>query len=55
MILLNIVKPWPQTLSPKPFSPKPKTKGPWADTKLLQATTAKFRQNRPLKLNSYSL
>ena len=24
---------------PKPFSPKPKTKGPWADTKLLQATT----------------
>ena len=29
-----IVKPWPQTLSPKP-----KTKGPWADTKLLQATT----------------
>ena len=23
-----IVKPWPQTLSPKPFSPKPKTKGP---------------------------
>ena len=35
----NIVKPWPQTLSPKPFSPKPKTKGPWADTKLLQATT----------------
>ena len=36
---LNIVKPWPQTLSPKPFSPKPKTKGPWADTRLLQATT----------------
>ena len=33
-----IVKPWPQTPSPKPFSPKPKTKGPWADTKLLQAT-----------------
>ena len=29
-----IVKPWPQTLRPKP-----KTKGPWADTKLLQATT----------------
>ena len=25
-----IVKPWPQTLSPKP-----KTKGPWADTKML--------------------
>ena len=24
---------------PKPFSPKPKTKGPWADTKMLQATT----------------
>ena len=34
-----IVKPWPQTLSPKPFCPKTKTKGPWADTKLLQATT----------------
>ena len=33
-----IVKPWPQTLSTKPFSPKSKTKGPWADTKLLQAT-----------------
>ena len=30
----EIVKPWPQTLSPKP-----KSKGPWADTKLLQATT----------------
>ena len=30
-----IVKPWPQILSPKPFSPKPKTKGPWADTKML--------------------
>ena len=30
----SIVKPWPKT-----FSPKPKTKGPWADTKLLQATT----------------
>ena len=28
-----IVKPWPQTLSPK--TPKPKTKGPWADTKML--------------------
>ena len=28
-----------QTLSPKPFSPKPKIKGPWADTKLLQTTT----------------
>ena len=25
----NIVKPWPQTLSPKT-----KTKGPWADTKI---------------------
>ena len=33
-----IVKPWPQTLNPKPLSPKPKTKGPWTDTKLLQAT-----------------
>ena len=30
-----IVKPWPQTLSPKPLSPKTKTKGPWADTKML--------------------
>ena len=30
-----IVKPWPQTLSPKPLSPQPKTKGPWADTKML--------------------
>ena len=38
-VTLIIVKPWPQTLSPKPFCPKPKTKGPWADTKLLQATT----------------
>ena len=28
-----IVKPWPQTLSPK--TQKPKTKGPWADTKML--------------------
>ena len=28
-----IVKPWPQTLSPK--TPKTKTKGPWADTKML--------------------
>ena len=27
-----IVKPWPQTLSPK-------TKGPWADTKISWATT----------------
>ena len=27
----SIVKPRPQTLSPK--TPKPKTKGPWADTK----------------------
>ena len=27
-----IVKPWPQTLSPK--TQKPKTKGPWADTKI---------------------
>ena len=32
-----IVKPWPQTLSPK--TPKPKTKGPWADTKIPWATT----------------
>ena len=31
----NIVKPWPQTLSPKPPNPKPKTLGPWADTKML--------------------
>ena len=31
------VKPWPQTLSPK--TPKPKTKGPWADTKISWATT----------------
>ena len=29
----SIVNPWPQTLSPK--TPKPKTKGPWADTKIL--------------------
>ena len=35
----TIFKPWHQTLSPKPFSPKFKTKGPWADTKFLQATT----------------
>ena len=28
-----IVKPWPQTLSPK--TQKPKTKGHWADTKIL--------------------
>ena len=27
---------------PKPFSPKPKTKGPWADTKLLQANFNHF-------------
>ena len=32
---IKIVKPWPQTLSPKPLSSKPKTKGPWADTKML--------------------
>ena len=37
------VKPWPQTLSPKTFSPKPKKpknpkKGPWADTKISWAT-----------------
>ena len=35
----KIVKPWPQTLSPKPLSSKPKTKGPWADTKMFEATT----------------
>ena len=33
----NIVKPWPQTLSPQTL--KPKTKGPWADTKLSWATS----------------
>ena len=33
----NIVKPWPQTLSPK--TPNPKTKGPWAYTKILWALT----------------
>ena len=32
-----IVKPWPQTLSPQ--TQKPKTKGPWADTKISWATT----------------
>ena len=30
---LSFVKPWPQTLSPK--TQKSKTKGPWADTKML--------------------
>ena len=35
----HLSSPWPQTLSHKPYSPKTKTKGPWADTKLLQATT----------------
>ena len=38
-MLFHIVKPWPQTLCPKPLSPKPKIKGPWADTKMLEATT----------------
>ena len=33
---------------PKPFSPKPKTKGPWADTKLLQATTTTTTHHHPL-------
>ena len=33
----EIVKPWPQTLSPK--TPKPKTKWPWADTKISWAIT----------------
>ena len=27
-LFVFVVKPWPQTLSPKPFSPKTKTKGP---------------------------
>ena len=26
-IIIKIVKPWPQTLSPKPFSPKPQNQG----------------------------
>ena len=33
----SIVKPWPKILSPKTL--KPKTKGPWAYTKIPWATT----------------
>ena len=40
---ITIVKPWPQTLSPQ--TQKPSTKGPWADTKILWATTAAPHRN----------
>ena len=36
---INFVKPWPHTLCPK--TQKPKTKGPWADTKMLYILSMK--------------